>query len=597
MKKLFISALALLPLCGTISAQNLIVNMKSGEKTEIPVADIDYMEFTETPKPAEEVPLTAFTDEAFRTAIAEKDLDSNGSLSAEEIAAITELTIRYGTFTSVEGIEHLTALKHLDLMGASKLTSIDVSALKDLEYLHLGFCSELTTVTLGEKKALTELYINYTKVSSIDLDQTGALQYFYASGAPIPSLDFSGNPNIEELSIGAAELTELNMTGLSKLKSLSISDASTLGTQDLTGFPLLESLDFTNLGISKLITTGNPELRTISLNSCASLWKIDVSKSLKLSQLYVYGSYDLEEVWMTEGQVIPRNSGYSDWMIKYVPREYPEDVATTLENEAFRTIMIEVADTDGDGKISEEEAKAVTVFNAPAKNLTDVDFTYFPNIVEVDLSNNDFTTVDLTGAAKITKLNVSNNKLTGLNIALLTELEYLYANNNEIAEMNFSNSSNYVEIDFSYNKLTKANIYYKDNLIKLNLSHNQIEDNGSSTRVDQNKNLEDLDLSYNNIASVITLWSDPALRNLKINNNPIPELDPSMSWRKNLRSIDISDTNLSGEIDLGPASSLESIRAINLPNVTKLLINMNMLYSDVATEKDDHIKMGYSNYE
>ena len=585
MKRLLIGALALLPLCGTVSAQSLIVNMKNGDKTEIPVADIDYMEFDTTPVTpvATSVALADIPDETFRSCVAAYDTDGDEILSAEELAAVEELSLNYKTFESMEGIQYFTSVKKLSLMACSKLTSLDLSALKNLEYLHVGWDSLLTDIVLGEKPNLKELYINYSGVENIDLAGTGALEYFYAASSKVPALDLTNNPNLVEISVGSDSLTDLNIDGLDKLTKISVYKGSNFNSFDCAQYPLLEDLYLENYTFEEF-TTDAPELKKLSLNYCSNLTKLDLSKSLKLSSVQIYGSYELAEVWMMEGQSIASYS-FSDSLIKRYAREYPEDVATVLDDETFRTFMIGVADTDGDGKISETEAKAVTVVNGASQNLTTVDFTYFPNITELDLSDNSLETFESSALANVTKLTLNNNQLTSLDIAAMTGLEYLYANNNQLtAAPSFTGLSALIEVELANNQMTSISLTYKTHLLKVNVANNQL----SSASILGHDNLTDLDVSGNQITSM-TLWSLKKLQRANFSSNPFTQLDESNRWT-DLRSIDVSGTDIT-ILHLGPCHNLEKVRAINCPNLATVEIYMDA-YVD-RSECDSTITFKY----
>ncbi|NCC44922.1 MAG: hypothetical protein EOM18_15390, partial [Clostridia bacterium] len=72
---------------------------------------------------------TTFPDETFRNYIKKvKDKDSDGSLSATEIAGVTEINVKDKTaITSLKGIEYFTALKELNC-NSTGITSLDVSS-------------------------------------------------------------------------------------------------------------------------------------------------------------------------------------------------------------------------------------------------------------------------------------------------------------------------------------------------------------------------------------------------------------------------------------------------------------------------------------
>ncbi len=251
-------------------------------------------------------------------------------------------------------------------------------------------------------------------------------------------------------------------------------------------------------------------------------------------------------------------------------------------SETFRAAMLAVADTDGDGKISVDEAKAVTTLDLSGKGLTSVDFTNFNEITDLNLADNNLTEVDLALCTKITNLNLSNNQLTELNVDPLSSLQYLNASHNQIASLGASGdrigTSALVDVDLSYNKLTRATFYYKSKLLSLNLSHNEI----SSADIRDNDKMSDLDVSYNNISS-ITMWSLKALVNVKFNDNPFTQLDDSKNWIL-LETIDCSNTDIT-TLNLSQTTVLRGCNAIGCVNLETIYIGDN---TTATINKDDH---------
>lgn len=585
MKKLLVFALACAPLCA--SAQSLIITLQSGESVKYPISNITSMSFEEAQPPVideDYIQLTAFTDPVLQAAVATADADNDGQLSAAEIATITSLDLKNSEVASLEGIQYLTELTSLNLQSCTKLTALDLSVgLDKLEFLQVGFCSNLETLTLGNKPALKEIYAQYSGLTDIDLSGTPALETISLASTNIENISITNNTSLQKFTAGGSTLKSVDLTGCTNVTSISLPYVSNFSSFDISQFPLLESFEMSDSKVTRFTTEGNPELKSLILDYNGDLSYLDVSKSLKLSYLSCYSCYELYTVIMTEGQSIPSMYGISDWCISYVEREYPEDVAAELTDETFRAAMIAAADTDNDGKISADEAKALTVLDLSGKSLSSVDFTYFGNLTELNLSNNSLESVDLSSLGKLKKLNVSNNQLTALDVERLGELEYLDASNNQIATLSSFGTYGLLEVNLANNKLTAVKIYYQGSLTKVDVSNNEI----TNAEIRNNNALTDLDVSHNNISSM-TMWTLAALKNVKFNDNPFTQLDDSTNWVV-LETIDCSNTDIT-TLDLHATTALSKCTATGCANLTTIYVGEN---ANAEIVKDDAATVVY----
>ncbi len=116
-----------------------------------------------------------FPDAIFRGYIAENfDTDSDGLLSSEEIAAVTEINVSieasysYTNISDLTGIEYFTNLVTLNA-GYTKISSIDVSIFTKLETLHLNRCYNLKKLDLTANTELAVLDVSDTGLTELDL--------------------------------------------------------------------------------------------------------------------------------------------------------------------------------------------------------------------------------------------------------------------------------------------------------------------------------------------------------------------------------------------------------------------------------------------
>lgn len=593
MKKYFIGALAIAAL--GVSAKTLVVHLNSGETQKYEISEIAKMSFEESQLPPETfVSLDSFTDPVLRAAVATADADGDNQLSESEIATITEINLSSSEIASLEGIEHLIALKTLNLQSCSGLTEVDLTGkVPGLQLLQVGFCSNLKNLVLGEKPVLTEVYAMFTGLSSIDVTGAEALEYITVQDAKIENIVMNGLTKLNTFKAGGSTLKSIDLSGCDNLMDIGIYSASNMESFDSSLFPNLETLAFEGSKVTRFVTTGNPKLKYLSLNSSSNLSYVDVSKSRKLNTLSCSYCYTLaegeENVVLSEGQTIANMNGVNSWNITRVPYEWPEDIATELADEDFRNLMIEVADTDKDGKISKDEALAVTSLVAPNAGLKSVDLSFFNNIEVLDLSGNELTEIDFSGNKNITDLNLENNKLTGtLEVQYFDKLEYLRAAHNELTGLSsFGARGPVKEIDLSYNKFESITLYFFSNVTKINVSHNEL----TRAEIRDNDKLTDMDVSFNKI-SEMTLWSLKALERVNFNDNPFIQLDESNRW-VNLKEIDCSNTDIT-KLDLSKTNTLWTVKATGCPNLSVIYVGNN---ADAEIYKDYNTTVSYTSPE
>ena len=88
----------------------------------------------------------------------------------------------------------------------------------------------------------------------------------------------------------------------------------------------------------------------------------------------------------------------------YAAADYPPNVADAIPD---RTLCLRIADTDGDGAISREEALAVTKIRCPSyktygKTISSLEgLHYFANLETLDCSSQNLTSLDAGGCSAL----------------------------------------------------------------------------------------------------------------------------------------------------------------------------------------------------
>lgn len=206
-----------------------------------------------------------FPDENFRGYVKEKfDKNKDDILSAEEIAAVKDIHVEGKPITSIEGIEHFTALESLDC-SKTKLPSLDTSHNENLVFLRCNEISTLTTLNVSENTALKHLYCNDN---------------------PLTALDLTNNTALEKLECGENEFTTLDLSKNTSLKYFGFFNGK-LSSLDLTNNTNLEELYFCGNNFSTIDISKNTKLKFLHLFS-NQLITLDTSKNSNLQRLWVY---------------------------------------------------------------------------------------------------------------------------------------------------------------------------------------------------------------------------------------------------------------------------------------------------------------------
>lgn len=206
-----------------------------------------------------------FPDENFRGYVEEKfDKNKDDILSAEEIAAVKDIHVEGKPITSIEGIEHFTALEFLNC-SRTELTSLDISHNENLVFLNCNSIPTLTTLNVSENTALKHLYCNDNPLTALDLTKNLALEKLECGGNKFTTLDLSKNTSLKYFGFFNGKLSSL----------------------DLTNNTNLEELYFCGNNFSTIDISKNTKLKFLHLFS-NQLITLDTSKHSNLQRLWVY---------------------------------------------------------------------------------------------------------------------------------------------------------------------------------------------------------------------------------------------------------------------------------------------------------------------
>ena len=108
-----------------------------------------------------------FPDPLFRAQMKTFDENSDGKLSAGEIAAISNVNVTGTPVTSLKGIEHLSALRSL-YAADTDLSKLDLSGNPNLRTLQISD-TNISSLDLKNNPELTALYIPGTDITALDV--------------------------------------------------------------------------------------------------------------------------------------------------------------------------------------------------------------------------------------------------------------------------------------------------------------------------------------------------------------------------------------------------------------------------------------------
>ena len=161
-----------------------------------------------------------FPDPFFRNYVSGKkiDLDRDGMLSAEEIAAATEINVSDMSIASMQGLAIFTALEQL-YCNRNQLTELDISKNANLQILYC-FSNQLTELDVSNSKDLEWLGCDWNQLTELNVSNNINLSILSCAFNQLTELDVSKNINLIQLDCSSNNLTELDISQNTKLEWL-----------------------------------------------------------------------------------------------------------------------------------------------------------------------------------------------------------------------------------------------------------------------------------------------------------------------------------------------------------------------------------------
>lgn len=132
-----------------------------------------------------------------------------------------------------------------------------------------------------------------------------------------------------------------------------------------------------------------------------------------------------------------------------------DPVVNIPDNNFLNALIDQGVDTNGDGKISPEEAEVIISLDVREKSIADM--TGIEKFINLDT------------------LNCNNNQLTSLDVSNNTFLEYLSCRSNQLTSLDVSNNNALNWFDCGFNQLTSLDVTNNTTLTFLICNRNEVD--------------------------------------------------------------------------------------------------------------------------
>lgn len=259
-----------------------------------------------------------------------------------------------------------------------------------------------------------------------------------------------------------------------------------------------------------------------------------------------------------------------------------KDVLASIKDKTLKTVLM-AADTDGDGKISLEEAAALksveyTGTGEDGSTIMSLEgLEFFTGLEKIVLPNNNFLELDLSGRTTLTDVDVSDNEeITSINLKGCSALKTVRAAlDKSLESIDLQGCTSLVScvaygtklkaIDVSACTLLESLIVYSSSLSALDVS-------SCTALTDLNAGcatLASVKLPANSVITTLSLFGSGKLTSLDLSVLP------------GLKSLIISSTSISG-LDLAKCPLLEKLDIDSCKKITTLDVSKNLHLKSIS---------------
>lgn len=224
----------------------------------------------------------------------------------------------------------------------------------------------------------------------------------------------------------------------------------------------------------------------------------------------------------------------------------------------FRFYIKDTIDTNGDGKLSNAEKRAVKELDVGETSEYQLELEYpkveslkgiehFPNLEILYCSESSLESLDVSRNKKLRELDCSANMLEKLNLSQNKLLRVLNCSNNDLNVLKVSKNKKLKWLFCDYNHLKKINVSKNRKLTNLSVSHNRIR----RLKVTKLKGLKELYCEGNRLKN-LSVTKNKKLVALNCGENKIKklvlkkntDLDYLVCSENRLRKLDLSKNRL-----------------------------------------------------
>ena len=429
-----------------------------------------------------------FPDNNFRNWILAQEYGSDGLLTDAEIAAVEEIDVINKTIASLKGIEYFTAVTNL-YCNNNRLTSLDVSQNTALISLYCGN-NQLTTLDVSQNTALKQLGCFYNQLTTLDVSKNTELKQLYCQYNQLTALDVSKNTELTELYCPNNQLTELDVSKNTELTELTCSD-NQLAALDVSQNTELSSLACYNNQLTSFDVSNNTALKYLYCYQNAIRDEnmtafVNSLPYVSEGKLYVYNNETPTGNEMTTSQVAAAKD--KGWIVLKSDGSSYEGVSVVPIDEVnfpdanFRNYIL--AQTYGaDGRLLSSEiatVKEMYVYGREIASLKGIEF--FTALTSLSCSDNLLPTLDVSKNTALNNLQCDGNQLTALDVSKNTKLTELHCYDNQLATLNVAGCTALKQLWCYNNQLAALDLSENTKLEYLRCEENQL------TALDVSKN-------------------------------------------------------------------------------------------------------------
>ena len=452
-------------------------------------------------------------DPNLRAAIeAELGKASGDTITADEMATLTQIEVESANISNLTGLERATNLTTLELYDNSISDISPLAGLNNLTDLYLGFNSISDISPLAGLNNLTDLYLGFNSISDI---------------SPLAGLN-----NLTDLDLSFNSISDISpLAGLTNLTTLELYDNSISDISPLAGLNNLTYLDLDDNSISDISPLAGLNNLTdlyLGYNSIADISPLVANTGLGNDDTVYVNGNPLNDASINTHIPALVSRGVNVEFDAIVVQ--PEDMAQMgdIPDPYLRAaIEAELGKASGDTITADEMATLtqIEVENDDIRVLTGLERA--TNLTRLILFNTDISDISpLAGLTDLTRLEIVGGSISDISpLAGLTQLTRLEIVGGSISDLSpLAGLTNLTFLSLGYNSIADISpLAGLTNLTHLGLDSNLVSD--LSPLAGLNK-LTHLGLDNNSISDISPLVGLTQLTELYLEDNSISDLSP-----------------------------------------------------------------------